>query len=166
MWNISRTWEHAPIVSFGPLNNTIVDSNKPKIIRNSGELTDLEYLPSKQKMQNISRTQTHEPLISSGPLNYTRIHFKQALNDGEWWRTDKKIEYTLLLKHSMSDISKIWSWMPLISTSPKTYSIVSANQPLVGRKWYRTQWDTLLTHGVHLAPITCQWGLVWCLFIY
>ena len=87
--NISRMQEHAPIVFFGPLDNTILDLNKPKIIRNSGELTDLDYLPPNQKMQNISRTRTHKPLISSGPLSYTGIHFKQALNDGEGWRTDK-----------------------------------------------------------------------------
>jgi len=83
MWNISRMWEHPPIIFFGPLNNTIANLSKPNIIRNSGELTDLDYLPSKQKMGNILGMQTHEPLISSGPLNYTRIHFKQALNDGE-----------------------------------------------------------------------------------
>ena len=34
-----------------------------------------------------------------------------------------KIKYTLLLKHNMSDISKMWWWMPLISTGPETYSI-------------------------------------------
>jgi len=86
---ISRMWKRAPIVFSGPLNNIIVDSNKPKIIRNGGELTDLDYLPSKQKMQNISRTQTCKPLVSSGPSSYTRKHCKQALIDGEWWRTDK-----------------------------------------------------------------------------
>ena len=52
-------------------------------------------------------------------------------NDGEL----TKIKYTLLLKHSISDISKMQWWMPPISTSPKTYSIVSGNQALVGRKY-------------------------------
>jgi len=75
--------KHTAIIFSGPLSNFIVDSNKPKIITNGGELTGLDYLPSKQKMQNISRTQTHKPLISSGPSGYTRIHCKQALNDGE-----------------------------------------------------------------------------------
>jgi len=75
--------KRAAIVFPGPLNNIIVDSNKPKIITNGGELTDLDYLPSKQKMQNISRMQTHEPLVPSGPSSYTRIHCKRALNDGE-----------------------------------------------------------------------------------
>jgi len=35
-----------PLVSSGPLHDTIVDLNKSKIIRNGGELSDLEYLPS------------------------------------------------------------------------------------------------------------------------
>jgi hypothetical protein len=52
-------------------------------MRNGGELTYLDYLPTKQKMQNISRTQMHKPLVSSGPLKYTKIHFKKALSDGE-----------------------------------------------------------------------------------
>ena len=38
-------------------------------MRNSGELTYLDYLPTKQKMQNISRSQTRAPLVSWGPLN-------------------------------------------------------------------------------------------------
>jgi len=54
---------HAPLIFLGPLNNTIVGLGKSKIIRNSGELTYLDYLPTKQKMQKISRTQTCEPLI-------------------------------------------------------------------------------------------------------
>jgi len=109
MWNISRTQECTPIVFFSPLNNTIVDLNKPKIIRNCGELTDPDYLPILEYIVN-------KPSMME--------------NDGEL----TKIKYTLLLKHSMSNISKMQWWMPLISTSPKTYSIVSGNQPLVGRK--------------------------------
>jgi len=37
------------LVSLGPLNNTmvIIDLNKPWIISNSGELSDLEHLPTK-----------------------------------------------------------------------------------------------------------------------
>jgi len=78
---------HIPLISLGPLNDTIIDLNKPKIIINSGELTYLDYLPTKQKVRNISRTQTHEPLVFGGPLNDTKIHFKRALNYGEWWKT-------------------------------------------------------------------------------
>jgi hypothetical protein len=50
---------------------------------NGGQLTYLDYLPTKKKMHNISRMQMYEPLISSGPLGYTRIPFKKALSDGE-----------------------------------------------------------------------------------
>jgi len=55
---------HAPLVFLGPLNDMIVDLNKSKIIRNSGELTYLDYLPTKQKMQNIFRMRTSKPLVS------------------------------------------------------------------------------------------------------
>jgi len=72
----------APLIFSGPLSDTILDLNKSKIIRNSGELTYLDYLPTKQKIRNISRTRMREPLVSWGPLNSTIIHFKRALNDG------------------------------------------------------------------------------------
>jgi hypothetical protein len=52
-------------------------------MKNSGELTHLDYLPTIQTMQNISRTQMHKPLVSSGPVKYTKICFKKALRDGE-----------------------------------------------------------------------------------
>jgi len=44
-------------------------------------------------------------------------------NDGEL----TKIKYTLLLEDSMSDISKMRWWMPLISPGPEADSIVSGN---------------------------------------
>ena len=108
----------------------MVDVNKPKIIRNSGELTHLDYLPTKQKMRNISRTRTHEPLVYWGPLNDTRIHFKRALNHGKL----RKREYTLLLKHNMSNISKMQWWMPLLSSDPKADSTLPDNKLSFGRK--------------------------------
>jgi len=40
-------WVHAPLIFLGPLNSIIVDLNKPYIVRNGGELGDLEYLPTK-----------------------------------------------------------------------------------------------------------------------
>jgi len=40
-------WECARLFCLGPLSNTIVDLNKPKIIRKGKELSDLEYLPTK-----------------------------------------------------------------------------------------------------------------------
>ena len=83
MLNISRTGEHAPLAFFGTSNNIIEDLNKPKIIESGGELTGLDYPPSKQKILNISRMRTREPLVSWGPSNHTKIRFKQALDDGE-----------------------------------------------------------------------------------
>jgi len=53
-----------PLIFLGPLNDTMIDLNKSKIIRKSGELTYLDYLATKQKMQNISRTRTHKHLVS------------------------------------------------------------------------------------------------------
>jgi len=42
-------------------------------------------------------------------------------NDGKLRRR----EYTLLLKHNMSDVFKMQWWMPLISPGPEADSIVS-----------------------------------------
>ena len=36
--------ECRPLIFFSPSNNTIVDFNKPRIIKNGGGLSDLEYL--------------------------------------------------------------------------------------------------------------------------
>jgi len=52
-------------------------------------------------------------------------------NDGKL----TKREYTLLLKHNMSNISKRQWWMPLISSYPKADSTVADNKLLFGRKW-------------------------------
>jgi len=51
-------------------------------------------------------------------------------NDGKL----RKREYTLLLKHNMSNISKMQWWMPLISSDPKADSTVTDNELLFGRK--------------------------------
>jgi hypothetical protein len=51
-------------------------------------------------------------------------------NDGKL----TKREYTLLLKHNMSNISKMIWWMPLISSDSKADSIVADNELLFGRK--------------------------------
>jgi len=45
-----------------------------------------------------------------------------------------KREYTLLLKHNMSNISKMQWWMPIISSDPKVDSTVADNKLLFGRK--------------------------------
>jgi hypothetical protein len=44
MRNILGTWEHAAVISFGPSKCTIVDLNKPYIMQNGGELSNLENL--------------------------------------------------------------------------------------------------------------------------
>jgi len=51
-------------------------------------------------------------------------------NDGKL----RKREYTLLLKHHMSNISKMRWWMPLISSDPKADSTLPDNKLLFGRK--------------------------------
>jgi len=51
-------------------------------------------------------------------------------NDGKL----TKREYTLLLKHNMSNISKMQWWMPLISSDPEDDSTVADNKLLFGRK--------------------------------
>jgi len=51
-------------------------------------------------------------------------------NDGKL----AKREYTLLLKHNMSNISKMQWWMPLIPSDPKADSTVADNKLLSGRK--------------------------------
>jgi len=57
-------------------------------------------------MSNISGTRRHEPVVSFVPSNDIKCAVNEPLtkeNDGELM----KIEYTLLLKHSMTDICKI-----------------------------------------------------------
>jgi len=51
-------------------------------------------------------------------------------NDGKL----TKREYTILLKHNMSYISKMQWWIPLISSDPKADSTVADNKLLFGRK--------------------------------
>jgi len=46
---------HAPLVFLGLLNGIILDLNKPYIIRNSRELSDLEYLPTKTQYTKYLR---------------------------------------------------------------------------------------------------------------
>jgi hypothetical protein len=44
MQNISGTRKHAPLVSFVPSTYMIMDLNKSYNIRNSAELTKIEYI--------------------------------------------------------------------------------------------------------------------------
>jgi len=51
---------HALLVFPGPLNRIIVDLNKPWIIGNGGELSDLEYLPTKTEyIEYLQIADTH-----------------------------------------------------------------------------------------------------------
>jgi hypothetical protein len=71
--------EHAPLIFFVLSNYMVTNLNNSQIIRNSGELT--------------------------------------------------KIEYIILLTHSISDISRMLCQMALISSGLETDSIVANNQP-------------------------------------
>jgi len=85
MRNVSRTWECTPFISLDPLSNTIVDLNKPKIIGNGGELSDLEYLPTKTEKSHISIMQECTPLIFLGPSNDTILYLNKPkiIGNGE-----------------------------------------------------------------------------------
>jgi hypothetical protein len=83
MQNIFGTRKRAPLVSFVPSKDIITNSSDSKIIRNGGELTYLDYLPSKQKIYNISRTEAPKPLVSLGPSSYTKVCFEKGLDHGE-----------------------------------------------------------------------------------
>jgi hypothetical protein len=84
-------------------------------MKNSAELSDLDYLPTKQKMRNISRTQTREPLVSWGPSNDTKIDCKRALSDGQWLKTHKegvhpppKTQHIKYIQNDMVDASHLF----------------------------------------------------------
>ena len=71
-------WEHTPLIFVGPLTNTISYLNNPKIIANGGELSDLEYLPTKiekvKYLQNAKACSYHLFM----PFKQHYIRFKQA----------------------------------------------------------------------------------------
>jgi len=75
------------LVSLCPLNNTManIDLNKPWIISNSGELSDLQHLPTKTeyiKYLQITDTRTSH---LSGPIKQHYIRFKWTLDHEKWW---------------------------------------------------------------------------------
>ena len=57
--------EFTPLISLGPLN-------KPKIIGNYGELSDLEYLPTKTEKSKISPECGRAQLIDT---ELSEIHY-------------------------------------------------------------------------------------------
>jgi hypothetical protein len=59
MWIISGAWEGTPLISFGPLDYMIIYLNKPYIIRYGGELSNIEYLPTKpENAENLWNVKT------------------------------------------------------------------------------------------------------------
>jgi len=73
-----RMQQCTPVVSFGLSNDTILYLNKLKIIGNSGELSDLEYLPTKTEkvkyLQNAGMRTSH----LFGPFKRHYIILKEA----------------------------------------------------------------------------------------
>jgi hypothetical protein len=79
-------------------------------------------------MRNNSGTRERGPLVSFVPFNYIITNLNNSYiirNGGEL----TKIEYIILLTHSMSDISRMLCQMALISSGLETDSIVANNQP-------------------------------------
>jgi len=81
-------WVGTPLISLDPLSITIVDLNKPKIIGNGGELSGLEYLPTKTEkvkyLQNTAMRTSH----LFGPFQQHYIISKQAQDHRKWWRIE------------------------------------------------------------------------------
>jgi len=70
--------ERTPIIILGSLNDTILYLNKPNIIGNGGELSDLEYLPTKtEKVKYLQNVGTRTFRLF-GPFKQHYIIFKQA----------------------------------------------------------------------------------------
>jgi len=91
MRNISRVQTHTPLFFLSPLNDIIVDLNKPKIIKDGGELSNLEYLPT--KTENVKYLQNAGTCTSCLPeppsntivdLNKPKIRNSKELRDLEY----------------------------------------------------------------------------------
>jgi len=77
-----------PLVFLGPLHDIIVDLNKSKIIRNGGELSDLEYLPSiTEYIKYLQNADTRASCLF-GPIKQHYIRFKYALDHKKRWRIE------------------------------------------------------------------------------
>jgi hypothetical protein len=88
MWNISGTREHAPLVFFTPPSYIITELNKPYIIKNGGELSNVEYLPTKPENAEYfwnARTRASRLLW---PLKLHNTELKQALDHKKRWRIE------------------------------------------------------------------------------
>jgi hypothetical protein len=78
--------EHALLVSSGPSSYIIIYLNKPYIIRNGGEMSNIDYLPIKP--ENAEYLQ-NAGTCSSCHFWHFKLHnkgFEQALDHKKWWR--------------------------------------------------------------------------------
>jgi len=105
-----------PLVFSGPLNRIIVNLNKPQIIGNGGELSDLEYLPTKTEyIEYLQIVDMHTSHLF-GPLNDTIVDVnkpKIIRNNGELTYLDY-----LPTKQKMRNISRMRTHEPLIYWGP------------------------------------------------
>jgi len=66
----------APLVFLSPLNDIIVDLNKPKIIKYGGEFNNLEYLPTKtENVKYLQKVGMHTSCLFE-PLKQHHSRFK------------------------------------------------------------------------------------------
>jgi len=79
---------HAPLLFSGPLNRIIVDLNKPYIIGNGGELSDLEYLPIKTEYIEYLQIVDMRTSCLFGPFKWYNGRCKQAQDHDKQWRID------------------------------------------------------------------------------
>jgi len=81
-------WERTPLVSLVTLNDTILYLNKPKIIGNDGELSDLEYLPTKTEKVKYLQNAKMRSYCLFRPFKQHHSRFKQVQDHNKWWRID------------------------------------------------------------------------------
>jgi hypothetical protein len=88
MWNISGMRERAPLVFFSPPSYIITELNKPYIIKNGGELSNVEYLPTKpENAEYLWNARTRASRLFC-PLKLHNTEFKQALDHKKRWRIE------------------------------------------------------------------------------
>ena len=107
-------WEHAPVVFLGPLNDTILYLNKSKIIGNGGELSDLEYLPTKTEKVKYLQNAKMRSYHLLGTLNniIADSNKPKIIRNG---RELTDLDY-LLSKQKIQNISKTQTCEPLVSS--------------------------------------------------
>ena len=114
--------ECARIISFVPSNDTILYLNKPSIIRNGGELSDLEYLLAKTENVRYLQNAGTAPLVSFGLL----YGIMEDLNKPKIIKIGGELiglDY-LPSKQKMQNISRTRTREPLVSWSPSNHTII------------------------------------------